>query len=284
MGKYGIPYKGSKSKIAEDILEQLPPGKRLVDLFGGGFAITDCALRKFSDKWERFYYNDHNPLLQPLIMDAIHGKYSENNFHPVWISREEFNKMKNTDGYIKWIWSFGNNGNDYLYGRNSEEQKHKAFEFIVNGEESDITSGIELTGKTIHDRRIEWMHKVKNSNINVNRLQSLERLQCLSQLESLARLESLTRLEPLARLDYRQYEYKPGDIVYCDIPYEDSANPKDYGGGFNHKEFFEWANSRPYTIYYSSYTKGAVMWQKEVRSVMNASSGAVRRMETLFAI
>lgn len=45
MAHYGIPYKGNKSKIAEEILEQLPSGKRLVDLFGGGFAITDCALR-----------------------------------------------------------------------------------------------------------------------------------------------------------------------------------------------------------------------------------------------
>jgi hypothetical protein len=35
MSKYGIPYKGSKSKIAENILAKLPSGHRLVDLFGG---------------------------------------------------------------------------------------------------------------------------------------------------------------------------------------------------------------------------------------------------------
>lgn len=35
MSKYGIPYKGNKSKIAEEILAQLPAGHRLVDLFGG---------------------------------------------------------------------------------------------------------------------------------------------------------------------------------------------------------------------------------------------------------
>lgn len=35
MGRYGIPYKGNKSKIAEEILSELPSGKRLVDLFGG---------------------------------------------------------------------------------------------------------------------------------------------------------------------------------------------------------------------------------------------------------
>ena len=35
MRNFGIPYKGSKSKIAEEILVKLPIGKRLVDLFGG---------------------------------------------------------------------------------------------------------------------------------------------------------------------------------------------------------------------------------------------------------
>ena len=34
--RYGLPYMGSKSKIAEDILSFLPPGSRFVDLFGGG--------------------------------------------------------------------------------------------------------------------------------------------------------------------------------------------------------------------------------------------------------
>lgn len=33
---YGVPYQGNKSRIADIILEVLPSGKRLVDLFGGG--------------------------------------------------------------------------------------------------------------------------------------------------------------------------------------------------------------------------------------------------------
>lgn len=107
MARYGIPYKVNKSKIAEELLAQLPSGKRLVDLFGGGFAITDCALRKYPYKWEKFYYNDFNPLLQPLIMDAIHGKYNSDKYKPKWISREEFHERKNTDGYIAFVWSFG---------------------------------------------------------------------------------------------------------------------------------------------------------------------------------
>ena len=225
MARYGIPYKGNKSKIAEEILAQLPSGKRLVDLFGGGFAITDCALRKYPYKWEKFYYNDFNPLLQPLIMDAIHGKYNPDKYKPKWISREEFHERKNTDGYIAFVWSFGNNGRDYLYGEDVEETRRKAWEFVVDGIPSDITEGIGLKTASIHDRRIEWQAKTKG------RLQDLERMQSLVQLES------------LSRLDYRDYEYQDGDVIYCDIPYDEYGKYTYYGSGFDHQAFYEWANT-----------------------------------------
>ena len=34
---YGVPYQGNKSRIADIIISILPAGKRLVDLFGGGW-------------------------------------------------------------------------------------------------------------------------------------------------------------------------------------------------------------------------------------------------------
>lgn len=57
---YGVPYRGSKNKLAEDIIALLPKGKRLVDLFAGGCAITHCAL--LSGKWETILSNDLYPL------------------------------------------------------------------------------------------------------------------------------------------------------------------------------------------------------------------------------
>ena len=53
---YGIPYKGSKNKIAENIIAQLPSAKHFYDLFGGGGAITDCAIQ--SNKWTHIIYNE----------------------------------------------------------------------------------------------------------------------------------------------------------------------------------------------------------------------------------
>ena len=55
---YGIPYRGSKNKIAKDIIEMLPPGHRFVDLFAGGCAITHCGM--LSGKWKEFLANDIN--------------------------------------------------------------------------------------------------------------------------------------------------------------------------------------------------------------------------------
>lgn len=57
---YGVPYSGSKNKLAEDIIALLPKGKRFVDLFAGGCAMTHCAL--LSGKWETILSNDLYPL------------------------------------------------------------------------------------------------------------------------------------------------------------------------------------------------------------------------------
>lgn len=68
---YGIPYMGSKTKIAPKIIERLPSGKRFVDLFGGGFAMSQVAA--ISGKFENILYRDIDPLIPPLLHDAIRG-------------------------------------------------------------------------------------------------------------------------------------------------------------------------------------------------------------------
>ena len=41
---YGLPYMGSKNRIARDIVEQLPSAECFVDLFCGGCAVTHAAM------------------------------------------------------------------------------------------------------------------------------------------------------------------------------------------------------------------------------------------------
>lgn len=113
--QYGVPYQGSKSQIAEWIIENLPEADVLVDLFAGGCAITDCALQ--SGKWDKVIANDKEGSGIELFIDATQGKYKTESR---WISRDFFNENKETDPYIKWIWSFGNDGESYLYAKEKE--------------------------------------------------------------------------------------------------------------------------------------------------------------------
>ena len=53
---YGLPYTGSKSRIAHWVVDHLPRGRVLIDAFAGGCAITHRAL--LSQKWQTVVAND----------------------------------------------------------------------------------------------------------------------------------------------------------------------------------------------------------------------------------
>lgn len=46
------------------------------------------------------------------------------------MSREDFEKEKNTDPFVKLCWSFSNNGNNYMYSKKIEPTK-KALHYAV---------------------------------------------------------------------------------------------------------------------------------------------------------
>ena len=140
--KYGITYQGSKNAIAEKIIEILPSGRRFVDLFGGGAAISHCAV--LSGKWQKVLYNEYNPLLVDLIKKAINGDYQN---EKRWISREDFFKLKEKDGYIKYCWSFSCAGNYYLYSKEVEPWKKALHYARVLGDTSLFAEfGIKTDG------------------------------------------------------------------------------------------------------------------------------------------
>lgn len=130
MAKYGMPYMGSKADIADAIIDFLPPGDRFVDLFGGGGAMTHCASRKY----KRLFYNEFNPEVVELFRRACAGEFNYNRFKPAWISRQDFQELKDKDPYVKYVWSFGNSGNAYLYGKDIEEIKRNGHNFVIFGD------------------------------------------------------------------------------------------------------------------------------------------------------
>lgn len=115
---YGVPYKGSKNKIAESLIERLPSASNFVDLFCGGCAMTHAAL--LSGKWKNIYANDLDGRGLRLFLGAANGVYKN---EVRWISREDFFRLKETDPYIAVCWSFGNNLCTYLYSKEIEPWK-----------------------------------------------------------------------------------------------------------------------------------------------------------------
>ena len=79
----------------------------------------------------------------------------------------------------------------------------------------------------------------------------------------------MQRLE-VCNISYEDYQYKPGDVVYCDIPYEKNGQGKcdDYGVNFDSLKFYEWVKKQDYQIFFSSYEiSDKSFYSKKIKSV-----------------
>lgn len=137
--RYGVPYQGSKNKIADWVVDHLPDGKTLVDLFAGGCAVTHAAI--LAGKWENFIINDLGDA-PDVFENAVNGKYAN---EKRWISREDFYKLKDSDPYVRYSWSFGNNGANYLYAREVESWK-KALHYARVFGDTSLLQNMEIEG------------------------------------------------------------------------------------------------------------------------------------------
>ena len=237
--RYGVPYMGSKNKIAQWLIDKLPSSEVFVDLFAGGCAVTHAAIE--SGKYQEYVVNDIGNA-PDIFIDAIHGKYKD---ETRWISREDFFRLKDVDPYVKYCWSFGNQGNDYLYGKEIEPYKKALHYARVFGDYSLLKAiGINTTDasrKWIKDHDSEIRTALKNGASK-----SLERLQSLQSLQSLERLE---RLE-IYNLSYEQVKIPVNAVVYCDIPYKSTNS---YFSEFDYDKFYNWCRKQQGMIFISEY-------------------------------
>ena len=123
---YGMPYKGSKNKLAKEIVDLLPEGEVFVDLFCGGCAVTHAAM--LSGKYKRFIINDIDPQMPQFFADAASGKFKN---EKRVISREDFARLKDTDALVATVWSFGNLQKNYLWSEENEKVKIPACKMIL---------------------------------------------------------------------------------------------------------------------------------------------------------
>ena len=248
---YGVPYKGSKNFIAPWIINMIPSADTFYDLFAGGCAVTHCAMS--SGKWKNFVCNDIDGDGVKLFIDAINGKFRNERR---WISRDDFFRLKDDEPYVKFCWSFGNDGKSYIYGRDIERIKKKMHDYSF-GDDS-IFPDVVTNSKEPRERMLLLKRHLHQSNSDDDLGKGLERLQSLDSLqslESLERLESLESLESLERLesyraDYRDVDIKEGSVIYCDIPYKGTNG---YFNGFDYDCFYTWAHGKKEPVYISEY-------------------------------
>ena len=255
--RYGLPYMGSKNAIVPYLIKSIPSADNFYDLFAGGCAVTHGML--LQNKFKNYIINDLNAGITQLFLDAINGKYKN---EKRWISREDFRRLKDEEPYVAYVWSFGNNPDKkYLYGAHIEPWKKalwysrklndpslfQEMGIITDGSRSDIKKHKE----EYKQKYIKWY--LKKHNPTDKQLQSLQSLESLERLERLQSLQSLESLESLERFNvsYEQVPIKPNSVLYCDIPYENTA--KYVVGDFDHKKFYDWACNQTELVIISSY-------------------------------
>lgn len=243
-----IPYMGSKRKSAQKIYQTIinfnPDKKTIVDLFCGGFAIGEL----FYKNGFNVIANDKNKYVTALLDQTINKGLNEEKCLE-FITRAKFEDvLKNSDNYEDWyvgyvmcIWSFGNNQKGYIFGKETEPYKRAGHELVINKDPKLLKQLLPNIPQKYIDgiiKQTDW-HKrrialVKVAKVLKNRILELEQLEICSK-------------------SYNEVEIPKDAIIYCDPPYQGTAEYKE--GAFNHKEFWNWVReiSKSHKIYISEY-------------------------------
>ena len=270
---YGLPYTGSKSRIAHWVVDNLPRGRVLIDAFAGGCAITHRAL--LSQKWQTIIANDINGKYPQLFFDAIHGRYRDERR---WISREDFERLKSQDAFVACCWSFGNNLRCYMYSRDIEPYKRALHYAIVLNDFEPMQELMPEVAQAVHEA-IHWIRNTHDRRITAQNVivKTLKRLtgdnyahqiiqsnplyrSILHSNKDAQRLERLERLERLriTSLSYNKIDIQDDAVVYCDPPYHASDNSLYEGTAkaFDHCAFYDWCVrvSKTNPIFISEYS------------------------------
>lgn len=303
---YGLPYKGSKNKIAKRLIEHLPATETFVDLFFGGGAVTHAAM--LSGKYHSFIANDINSALIPFFRDAAAGKYHN---EQRWVSHEAYAQLYEADPLVRYCFSYGCGGKCYIYGRAIEPYKRAMHYAIMLGNFSElrrlcpeIAPAAEQTLQNITDiqtRRLELGRSIVRSLKAIGspaleksnplyasvkwqkytRAVKQENITYLGRVQSLATIGRARNLQDYAT-DYSRVPVPRGATVYADPPYK-GTDPYD-SGKFDSERFCEWLRSVPFPVYVSEYQMPPdfVSIAEESKSVVINSKSRKMVTEKLF--
>ena len=277
---YGIPYMGSKNRIAKWVLEQIPSADNFYDLFCGGCAITHCAIEQ--RKFKNYFINDIKEEMPKVFIKGINGGFKNEN---KWISHKEFDKLKGKgDIYVDVCFSFGNNWHKgYAYSKKIEPLK-KAAHYAIFFKDCLLMDeiGIDVRGvKKIGTKKDRYLafKKIIKPIVGHFQLESLERLQRLQSLSDIVINNDITQTST----SYSDVKIKPNSVIYCDIPYRNTE--KYQKNEFDYDSFYKWALGQKEPIFISEYWMPddfICIAEKERTSSMSATNKSLRKTEKIF--
>lgn len=310
---YGLPYKGSKTKLAERIIDLMPRAEHLYDLFAGGCAIAHCALVK--GKYGHVHINDINPMMPQAFVKALQGGFDDEDR---WISREDFFRLKDTDPYAALCFSFGSDTRTYIYGKDKEEYK-KALHYAIYFNSFDLSDkiiGVDLrpiqSCRTRQERYLMAKRLIsdaysgntppKTRNRKPREAQKSAGCKAASGTHG-SRFKKRTDLENLERhdrmpapvsldtltwsaTDYQDVPIPENSVIYCDIPYKGTSRYAGKGRDFDHDRFYQWALRQTQPIFISSYDMPKedfkVIAEYSRTDTLSATNNSLRVTERIF--
>ena len=262
---FGLPYKGSKNLLAQRILDCIPSASVFVDLFCGGCAVSHAAL--LSGRFARVVVNDIEGDVSRLFVAAVNGQYKGESR---WISREDFFRLKESDPYVRYCWSFGNNGRNYIYSEAVEPYKRALHYAVVFGDFAVLRRLCPLVSDAAEKalaglasrkaRRIEVGRAIVRRLKQVGKPEDLKNNPLFGQIRlrdgGVVRKESLERLQSLEclEMDYRDVQLPDGCVVYCDPPYAGTDGYGLHKSAFDQEAFWNWARKCERLLFISEYS------------------------------
>lgn len=258
---YGIPYMGSKWRLADWILSYLPDapidapqdGERervFVDLFAGGCAMTHAAIK--SCRFDKVIANDLS--VAPQVFKKAVEQGADDWIG--WVSREEFKELdtNTVDGFAKALmFGFGYKINAYGYSHDNE-----------------------IKNKKLYDRYILTGERPRERCLPIERKNSFDRVRGSVDLSSLV----------ISQNDYSAVDIPFGSVVYADIPYKGTAK-YEFGKNkiiFDYNRFYRFLDEADFPIFISEFScpSGCTRIASVVRNQTFGNSNSCKRREGLY--
>ena len=226
----GLPYKGSKNTIANQIVAQFPRAHSFLDACCGGGAVLEAAY--LSGKFERVEGIDIDDGIITLL-NAVFRDFGKIDYeHKQLVTAERYKeavRIRATleDAVDRFIASFGFNGYDYQWGEKRRHLKYLVHQAMtlptLDGRRTAFHSFIRdliKSGTVEGDRWSIELSEIKNL-AHTEQATNLCRLQKVEQTMRDASKNSGTELV-ISKKSMFDIDYGPYDVIYFDPPYADT--------------------------------------------------------------